>query len=155
MEDYVTMRSRVPAFGSWDSREYLPFTECFESARQAGLLRYTTYLDEEDDEDEGDHSGDLYVTGDLYQNDVVTPAVIVVPRSRPQSRRSAADAKQFEKQSGLEAADQRIAPLPVRVAKPVDEDLYQISPELLRHNVKKKRGLGFFVSCCLVPTCFM
>ncbi|KAG5071636.1 hypothetical protein JHK86_006847 [Glycine max] len=25
---------------------------------------------------------DLYVTGDLYENDVVTPAMIVVPRRR-------------------------------------------------------------------------
>lgn len=63
----------MPAFGSWDWNDNLPFTQCFESARQAGLLRYS-YSESED--------RDLYVTGDLYENDVVTPAMIVVPRRR-------------------------------------------------------------------------
>ena len=36
------------------------FTQCFESARQAGLLRYSYSADR-----------DLYVAGDLYENDVV------------------------------------------------------------------------------------
>ena len=63
--------NHVPAFGSWDWNDNVPFTQCFESARQAGLFRYS------DSEDR-----DLYVTGDLYQNDVVTPAMIVVPRRR-------------------------------------------------------------------------
>ncbi|KAH7550765.1 hypothetical protein JRO89_XS13G0265300 [Xanthoceras sorbifolium] len=43
----------------------------FDSARQAGLLRYSYSEDR-----------DLYVAGDLYENDVVTPAMIVVPRTR-------------------------------------------------------------------------
>lgn len=63
----------MPAFGSWDWNDNLPFTQCFESARQAGLLRYG-YSESED--------RDLYVTGDLYENDFVKPAVIVVPRRR-------------------------------------------------------------------------
>lgn len=65
-------RRRVPAFGSWDCDDNnLPFTQCFESARQAGLLRCSYSEDR-----------DLYVAGDLYENDVVTPAMIVVPRHR-------------------------------------------------------------------------
>ncbi|KAJ6687133.1 hypothetical protein OIU79_016795 [Salix purpurea] len=71
MEDYYFSRSHVPAFGSWDWNSDLPFTQCFESARQAGLLRYSYSEDR-----------DLYVAGDLYENDVVTPAMIVVPRRR-------------------------------------------------------------------------
>jgi len=63
----------VPAFGSWDWNDNLPFTQCFETARQAGLLR-CSYSESED--------RDLYVTGDLYENNVVTPAMIVVPRRR-------------------------------------------------------------------------
>ncbi|WOH09672.1 hypothetical protein DCAR_0729130 [Daucus carota subsp. sativus] len=61
----------VPAFGSWDCNDDLPFTQSFESARQAGLL-HSSYSEDRD----------LYVTGDLYQNDVVTLATIVVPRRR-------------------------------------------------------------------------
>lgn len=72
-EYYYYKRSchgHVPAFGSWDWNNDLPFTQCFESARQAGLLRYSFDSQERD----------LYVAGDLYDNDIVTPAMIVVPR---------------------------------------------------------------------------
>lgn len=76
MQDYYYYQrsgggTHVPAFGSWDWNSDLPFTQCFESARQAGLLRYSYSEDR-----------DLYVAGDLYENDVVTPAMIVVPRRR-------------------------------------------------------------------------
>ncbi|TKY61317.1 hypothetical protein E2542_SST11167 [Spatholobus suberectus] len=40
-------------------------------------------------------------------------------------------------------------PRPVRLPKPVDEDLYKIPPELLR-TTKRKKMLGF-ISKCLVP----
>lgn len=67
----------VPAFGSWDyGDDDLPYTQCFESARsQPAFARFAAYSDTADVEDR-----DLYVTGDLYQNDVVTPTVILVPR---------------------------------------------------------------------------
>lgn len=72
-QDYYLKRNHVPAFGSWDCNEDLPFTQCFETARQqAGLLRYSY----------SDQDRDLYVAGDLYENDVVTPAMIVVPRRK-------------------------------------------------------------------------
>ncbi|KAA8543564.1 hypothetical protein F0562_021690 [Nyssa sinensis] len=92
MEDF--RRNHVPAFGSWDCSDDLPFTQCFESARQAGLLRYKP------------------------------PSPVSPP-----------------------------PPLPRRQApKAVDEDLYKISPELLRAKPKGKRVLGFF-SSCMLPTC--
>lgn len=56
-------RRHVPAFGSWDCNGDLPFTQCFETAREAG-------------------ERDLYVAGDLYDSDGFTPAMIVVPRQR-------------------------------------------------------------------------
>ncbi|KAI9099624.1 hypothetical protein K1719_024629 [Acacia pycnantha] len=71
------MRSHVPPFGSWDWNDNLPFTQCFESATQAGFFR-CTFSDHSSDQDHRD----LYVAGDLYQNDVVTLAMIVVPRKR-------------------------------------------------------------------------
>ncbi|KAJ6403699.1 hypothetical protein OIU84_011994 [Salix udensis] len=85
MEDYYFSRSHVPAFGSWDWNSDLPFTQCFESARQAGLLRYSYSEDR-----------DLYVAGDLYENDVVTPAMIVVPRRREKRRRPRAKEEKRE-----------------------------------------------------------
>ncbi|KAK4408712.1 hypothetical protein Sango_0452200 [Sesamum angolense] len=71
MDEFNWRRRHVPAFGSWDCDYDTPFTQCFESARQAGIVRYSYSEDR-----------DLYVAGDLYENDVVTPAMIVVPRHR-------------------------------------------------------------------------
>ncbi|XP_062172626.1 uncharacterized protein LOC133878133 [Alnus glutinosa] len=140
MEDYCKM-SRVPAFGSWDWNDDMPFTQCFESARQAGLLRYS-YSEERD----------LYVAGDLYENDVVTPAMIVVPRRRNKVRDPYV--KEAKKESWVGCVEEPPSPAPVRrpTPKPVDEDLYKISPELLYAKRKKKRGLRFF-SSCLMPAC--
>ncbi|OMO96443.1 hypothetical protein COLO4_15265 [Corchorus olitorius] len=60
-------RSHVPALGSWEFwNNDLLFTQCFETAKPSGLLRYSYSQD-----------GDLYVSGDdLYENHFVTPAMI-------------------------------------------------------------------------------
>ncbi|KAF9688451.1 hypothetical protein SADUNF_Sadunf02G0198500 [Salix dunnii] len=118
------------AFGSWDWNSDLPFTQCFESARQAGLLRYSYSEDR-----------DLYVAGDLYENDVVTPAMIVVPRRRAKMRRPRAKEEKRE-QSWEVTGDVKESPSPPPLStrptpKPVDEDLYKISPELLFAKPKK------------------
>ncbi|XP_062081082.1 uncharacterized protein LOC133785880 [Humulus lupulus] len=140
MEDY--RRTHLPAFGSWDWNDNVPFTECFESARQAGLLRYSYSEDR-----------DLYVTGDLYENDVVTPAMIVVPRRRTKARdQHEKEAKQHQSWVTDLKEPPSPPPMPRPTPKPVDEDLYRISPELLFAKHKKKRGLSFF-SSCLLPTC--
>ncbi|KAL8170246.1 hypothetical protein V2J09_022050 [Rumex salicifolius] len=149
MDDY--RRSHVPAFGSWDYTDGLPFTQCFETARQ---VRYGCYPEDRD----------LYVAGDLYQNDVVTPAVILVPRRRTKGRH--AHAKKYQQEwapMGYDSCDTTKEPpspvnsppsLPPRrpTPKAVDEDLYKIPPELLHSRPKRKRGLGFF-SSCLLPVC--
>ncbi|KAH8517591.1 hypothetical protein Peur_049004 [Populus x canadensis] len=145
MEDYYYSRSHVPAFGSWDWNNDMPFTQCFESARQAGLLRYSYSEDR-----------DLYVAGDLYENDVVTPTMIVVPRRREKMRRPRAKEEKRE-QSWAVTSDVKESPSPPPMStrptpKPVDEDLYKISPELLYAKTKKRGGLCFF-SSCLMPTC--
>ncbi|KAB2074762.1 RPM1-interacting 4 -like protein [Gossypium arboreum] len=139
MDDYYR-RSHVPAFGSWDWNNDLPFTQCFETARPTGMLRYSYSEDR-----------DLYVAGDLYENDVVTPAMIVVPRRRTkvgQTHSKEGKKQRWEVSDGKEAPEPRPRPTP----KPVDEDLYKISPDLLYAKPKKKRGLSFF-SSCLLPTC--
>ncbi|GMH30975.1 hypothetical protein Nepgr_032818 [Nepenthes gracilis] len=122
MEEFK--RCPVPAFGSWDYAGNLPFTQCFESAREAGLLRYSYSEDR-----------DLYVAGDLYENDIVTPAVIVVPRRRIKGR--CRHAKEDKKQEWGYHTEEPPSPVnspplspPQRpIPKAVDEDLY-ILPEL-------------------------
>ncbi|KAM7501633.1 hypothetical protein LguiB_000537 [Lonicera macranthoides] len=155
-------RNQVPAFGSWDcSNDDLPFTQCFESAtRQAnGLIRHSYTYSQQQQQEEEDR--DLYVAGDLYANDVLTPAMILVPR-RINNNKVKSNQQQVkeERNVGWVKGDydydydelkeppspmvltQASAPaLPPRQApKPVDEDLYRISPELLF--AKSKRGLA-------------
>ncbi|GMP90216.1 hypothetical protein CsSME_00041445 [Camellia sinensis var. sinensis] len=147
MEEFSFRGSHVPAFGSWDcNNDDLPFTQCFESARQPGLHRYSYSEDR-----------DLYVSGDLYQNDVVTPAMIVVPRRRVSAKTHGKEAKR----KGWEVGDMKEPashvsppppPPPRNAPRAVDEDLYQISPDLLYAKLKRKRGRGLF-SSCLLPTC--
>ncbi|XP_056170940.1 uncharacterized protein LOC115690516 isoform X2 [Syzygium oleosum] len=133
---------QVPAFGSWDSYEGVPFTQCFDSARRAESLRYE-YCNED---------RDLYVDDGLYESDEVAPAVIVVPRRRTEVHDPHAEiVKEKRWPNDLEGS-----PIPgfhFRARpKPVDEDLYKVPAELLHVKPRKKRGSAFF-SSCLIPAC--
>ncbi|KAE9622126.1 hypothetical protein Lal_00033115 [Lupinus albus] len=143
MEEYYYKRSNVPAFGSWDWNDNMPFTQCFESARQVGLLHYT-YTESED--------RDLYVEGDLYENDIVTPTMIVVPRRRAKVRDQ--QEKEAKKKNWVRNVNVVEPPCSTSLSrptpKPVDEDLYKISPGFLYERTKKKRGLCFFSSCLCI-----
>ncbi|CAK9188570.1 unnamed protein product [Ilex paraguariensis] len=144
MDDFNFKTSHIPPFGSWDSSDDLPFTRCFESARQAGLHRHSSSEDR-----------DLDIDGDMYQNDVVTPAIIVLPRRRAKARYP--QVKEAKKEAWVVCNcdyDVKEPPSPVPespASKTVEEDLYRISPELL-HAKPRKRLWGFF-SSCLMPTC--
>ncbi|TMX05215.1 hypothetical protein EJD97_000959 [Solanum chilense] len=152
---YLMNRSHIPAFGSWDCNNDfpIPFTQCFESAKKVGLLRYS-YSDDRD----------LYVAGDLYQNDILTPAMIVVPRRKRKSSISDGVGKarkerwvvcNCEYEYDEEKKDISIVPPPpppIRASKAVDEDLYKISPQLLHYKPTRK-GVRRFFSSCLLPTC--
>ncbi|XP_010244077.1 PREDICTED: uncharacterized protein LOC104587988 [Nelumbo nucifera] len=147
-------RSHVPAFGNWDYANDLPITQYFESARQAGLLRYSAC------------ERDLYVVSDFYGNDdLKKPPKTAVSRRKTKEveKRYTQHDKEPKKQgrvcdvTGPPSKDQeayvhRHQPPPPRAPKAVDEDLYKIPPELLRSYPRKKKMFGFF-SRCLVPTC--
>ncbi|KZV15693.1 hypothetical protein F511_29060 [Dorcoceras hygrometricum] len=143
MEEFYFRRSHVPAFGSWDiCNEDLPFTQCFESARQAEALRYGYSEDR-----------DLYVAGDLYENDVVTPAVIVVPRRRKGKKGEDQKEKKLEEEWVVCdcECECEVNPAKVAVGKAVDEDLYKISPKLLRaHHTRR----AFDTYCSTEPYFF-
>ncbi|XP_060176629.1 uncharacterized protein LOC132606943 [Lycium barbarum] len=145
--NYYFKRSHVPAFGSWDCNNDdfpIPFTECFESARQAGLYNYSYSQD-----------SDLYVTGDLYQNHIVTPTMIVVPRRKKKAsyKEARKDAWEMGDCEGESPSPVPLSPPTAKpVPKPVDEDLYKISPDLL-YSKSKMKGIRGFISSCLLPTC--
>ncbi|XP_059306886.1 uncharacterized protein LOC132058375 [Lycium ferocissimum] len=153
---YLMNRSHIPAFGSWEScntDEFpVPFTQCFESARQVDLLRYSYSEDR-----------DLYVAGDLYQNDILTPAMIVVPRRKRRKSNEAVGKEgrkegwvvcnyEYDEVKKAVSAVPPSPPPPKMAANAVDEDLYKISPQLLYAKPERKGIRGFF-SMCLPPTC--
>nr|GMD28048.1 uncharacterized protein LOC109182886 [Ipomoea batatas] len=144
---YLTRKRHVPAFGNWDCNQDfpIPFTQCFESATHAGLR------------------GDLYVAGDLYDNHILTPAMIVVPRrkGKAQSYNNVGGGGGGKGLEGRKDAwvvcdcdcDNAPPPPPKRAPKAVDEDLYKISPDLLYSKPKQRRVWGFLLSCLRPSSC--
>ncbi|KAF9610671.1 hypothetical protein IFM89_023927 [Coptis chinensis] len=156
MDDFK--RSHVPAFGNWDYEDGLPITQYFESARQAGLFRYT-YNGE----------ADLYsCSGYDYEQDLYKkPATItVVPRRKMKTKeadyqphvtgqrkqRKVYDVEQTARQRQQCQKSKTVLPSN-RAPKAVDEDLYKIPPELLYSSYPKKKITFGFFSRCLVPSC--
>ncbi|KAL5712101.1 hypothetical protein ACHQM5_014303 [Ranunculus cassubicifolius] len=153
MDEYN--RSHVPAFGNWDYEDGLPITQYFESARQAGLLRYSY------------GEGDLYAYTGFYEEDKdlylkPTHTIAVVPRTKTRGAgREYNYGKEQKKQEWVHnngtlsssttssSRRQHVQTAP----KPIDEDLYKIPPELLYSNSKKRKRFGFFFSSCLMPSC--
>ncbi|XP_043721854.1 uncharacterized protein LOC122669217 [Telopea speciosissima] len=146
MDDY--RRSHIPAFGNWDYANDLPITQYFESARQAGLIRYSS------------EERDLYVVDDFYGDDLKKPVKTVVCRRKAKGaeRRYPTHVKEQRKQGRVcdvtepPSSEQKPHPYspPPRAPKAVDEDLYKIPPDLL-HNYPKRKKMGFF--SCLMPGC--
>lgn len=157
---------QIPAFGNWDFANELPITQYFETARQAGLIRYSSSSGESDPYVHvraAEH--DLYaVSVDYnkkpvrkatrnrerkYQNVMVNEKETTMNMNMRKQQGKVYDVmehprKQMNKKVHVSAPLQ-----PTRLPKPVDEDLYKIPPELLR-TTKRKKMLGF-ISKCLVP----
>ncbi|XP_057802207.1 uncharacterized protein LOC131017474 [Salvia miltiorrhiza] len=172
---------QIPAFGDWENANELPITQYFECARQAGLLRCScpgecggAYANNAaywgGGGGGGGGGGNPYGVG--YEKPLPRRLYAVPERKTrgtnkgyPQSNeqmkkvkvrdlmsqpRNQAPAhkhhqKQTTKSGNLVQQKSSVS------AKPVDEDLYKIPPELLE-NSKRKKMLGFF-SKCMVPPC--
>ncbi|RID43523.1 hypothetical protein BRARA_I00378 [Brassica rapa] len=145
-------RGDVPAFGSWNWNDAVPFTQCFETATtpQPAILHYAPYPQDRD----------LYLEDDLYDSHhhhhLVSPAVILLPRRK--SRVGQEPKRDTSKEEHNFKNEATRCPTPVekrRMAapKPVDEDLYKVSPQVISSKSTKKRG-GVFgcISRCFLPT---
>lgn len=156
--DECKRSGQIPAFGNWDYANELPITQYFETARQAGLVRYSSSSGESDPYVRTDR--------DLYAVDFKKPLRNIPPSkkgTRNRGRVVVVKDKDKEKEcvkvnmrkqgKVCDVTEQARKPVSqarvVRLAKPVDEDLYKIPPELLR-TTKRKKMLGF-ISKCLVP----
>ncbi|KAL5061227.1 hypothetical protein RYX36_032831, partial [Vicia faba] len=132
-QEYWKRSGQIPAFGNWDIANELPITQYFENARQAGLIRYSS--------SSGESGPYLHGEQDLYAVDSKKP---VEKDTRIRETRMRKDGKVYDvteysmkqtmnKKKILDVKDVVCkASLPTRNPKPVDEDLYKISPQLLR-----------------------
>lgn len=142
MEDYK--KYQIPAFGYWDFSDDLPITQYFESARHAGLLRYSA----------GDGERDLY--GDDLKmanvNVMMTTAAVSHPKIKKPLKPYQEEHVKEQKKLGRVCDMTEEEPRRTRAPKAVDEDLYKIPPELLHEKPKRSKMLGF-LSRCLVLSC--
>ncbi|XP_074311702.1 uncharacterized protein LOC141647426 isoform X2 [Silene latifolia] len=143
--------SQIPGFGNWDYDNELPITQYFESARQAGLSRYTsseqcnkphTVLPSKQGKVRKKRSdatqthtkeGSRKQAGKVFD---MTATELPNAHAPPAVYTNNKKQQQFEYEAGL-----------CRAPKAVDEDLYKISPHLLH----KKRSAGFFSRCLMSP----
>ncbi|XP_074321026.1 uncharacterized protein LOC141657632 [Silene latifolia] len=177
MDEWTKMRgSQIPAFGNWDYVNEMPITQYFECARQAGLIRYSSSSGECEHNNNNNNNYNnttIPASPDLYSLHYVNPPPH--PRSKQgkgrEKRSVGTHVREGNRKQAGKVYDVRVTELPktavkkkqtqshyqydaglgaqpCRAPKAVDEDLYQIPPELL----KRKRRMGFF-SRCLVPPC--
>ncbi|KAL6555601.1 hypothetical protein OROHE_007273 [Orobanche hederae] len=119
MEEHNFDVRPFPVFGSWNNITYDAMA-CAEKAI------YSCY-----------EGRDLYVVGDLYDNDVTTPTVIAVPRR--QRKEVYTKENKWMGSCELKAPP---SPVPAYLTPPVEEDLYKVSPGVMRAE-DKKRGKEF------------
>ncbi|XP_073134183.1 uncharacterized protein [Henckelia pumila] len=159
-EEFRLRRRRVPAFGSWDfdDTEYLSYTQCFETAARPGrtLLRNSFSEHNRDPFNANDHQVFRRIRRRLICSSCErqTSIISVEPQVLIKNDKWLVNGESIN--SGIMKVNSRPR-LPVISAvsetKAIDEDLYAISPELLRtHTTKRKKVWGIF-SSCIHPKC--
>ncbi|KAK7269095.1 hypothetical protein RIF29_21811 [Crotalaria pallida] len=174
MDEWRKRSGQIPAFGNWDLENDMPITQYFDCPRQAGLLRYSNSSSSASAETESDlytphshkptpHSAIKHEQGtrNRERRCPVAAANGMVKEKKNVNGNVIISRKQGKKVYDVVTEQPRKA---IRVSKqlhqhdtvprsppskPVDEDLYKISPDLL-HTTKRKKMLGF-ISKCLVP----
>ncbi|CAI8615640.1 unnamed protein product [Vicia faba] len=152
MNEYWKRSGQIPAFGNWDIANEFPITQYFENARQAGLICYTSSSSETDS----------YVR---QQHDYTVEFKKQVPKAtRIRYRNGIVNETSTRKHGKVyHATEYPSKPmndvvcigheLPSKqLPKAVDEDLYKISPQLLR-KTKRKKMFGFIFKCLLPCAC--
>ncbi|CAM8931244.1 unnamed protein product [Rhodiola kirilowii] len=142
MDGYCKKSGQIPAFGNWDYANDLPITQYFESARQAGLLRYT-YSDDSAEFKKPPHTATR--PKQKWQN----PRVATTDQTRHRNKSGELSARKTKEQN--DCVYKRKVKIVNILAKPVDEDLYKIPPELLRTSKTKK--MLDLLKRCLTPSC--
>ncbi|XP_058740618.1 uncharacterized protein LOC131612887 [Vicia villosa] len=154
MDEYWKRSGQIPAFGNWDFQNELPITRYFETARQAGLIHHPSSYGEADPYVRCEH--------DLYAVDFKKATRIrdrrytnsKVKETRLRKHGKVCDVTEYPNKplnkKKVNDVVHSARPLP---SKPVDEDLYKISPQLLR-TTKRKKMLGFISNCLLPTACF-
>ncbi|XP_058740617.1 uncharacterized protein LOC131612886 [Vicia villosa] len=152
MDEYWKTSGQIPAFGNWDYANEWPITQYFENARQAGLVPYSSSSGNSDPYAREEH--DLYIVEFKKQ----VPKEMRNRETRMRKQRKVYDVTDYPRKhpTNKKKVNDVVCSahqLPsTQFPKAVDEDLYKISPELLR-KTKKKKLLGFIFKCLLPTAC--
>ncbi|KAL5061226.1 hypothetical protein RYX36_032830 [Vicia faba] len=149
MNEYWKRSGQIPAFGNWDIANELPITQYFENARQARLIHYSSSSCETDLY-AVDHKKPVRkakrIRDRRYTNNMVNDTETTMKKQVKVYDVKEHTRKQTMNKKKVIHVDDVVHP------KPVDEDLYKISPQLLRKTKRllvQKKMLGFI--SCLVP----
>ncbi|CAM8979721.1 unnamed protein product [Rhodiola kirilowii] len=138
----------IPPFGNWDYAEELSYTHYFSCATQAaaaaaGCNTYSSYS-----------TGDLYAVDSSHCNTSSKKNQVMKEHRRQNVRTVYTTDQNHQQKQTMKQPRTKLnrarRESTCHYAKPVDEDLYKIPPELIRA-YKKKKMVGFFSR--LVPTC--
>ncbi|CBI28671.3 uncharacterized protein LOC100262060 [Vitis vinifera] len=153
--DVCKRSGQIPAFGNWDYANDLPITQYFESARQAGLIRFSSASGECDPSfASAPHPNRRPPPLHFQKENGRERRCSCAKEQKKQGRVCDVVAAPPRKQASAKQRSKQQPPAPTKAARPpkaVDEDLYKIPPDLL-HSSKRKKMWGIFPSC-LVPTC--
>ncbi|CAL5194964.1 unnamed protein product [Lathyrus oleraceus] len=133
---------QIPAFGNWENANELPITQYFENARQAGLVRYNS-SSSETDLYAVDHKKPVgkvtRIRDGRYTNAMVNDTETMRKQVKVYHITEHPRKQTMNKKKVIQVNN-------VVRPKPVDEDLYKISPECLR-TTKRNKMLSFIFKC--------
>ncbi|XP_020591359.1 uncharacterized protein LOC110032165 [Phalaenopsis equestris] len=146
----VRKRLQIPTFGNWDYSDEMPITHYFESARKAGLVR--AGLSEASYEEDLCNVPVAMPVKLAYQDGVYRRKVRKRNGNGGEEKGYLKEEKQ-RKQGTVSGDVARPPRKSVAAPKAVDEDLYEIPPELLYQKPKRKRFLRIFFTGCMGLNC--
>ncbi|KAL9667182.1 hypothetical protein QQ045_001531 [Rhodiola kirilowii] len=128
---YIMSGNTIPPFGNWDYADELSYTHYFSCATQAAAAGCNTYSS--------------YSTGDLYAVDSSKKSQVMKEHRRQNVRTVYTNDQNHQQKQTMKQPRTKLnrarREATCHYAKPVDEDLYKIPPELIRAYKKKKFDL--------------
>ncbi|CAN8300474.1 unnamed protein product [Cochlearia groenlandica] len=150
----------IPRFGEWEEANEMPITQYFDNPTQAGLLRHhftsgssasttTTTTSSSSSSSSSTEALKLASHHPRQRTRHHLPSRQTMGTRGPQRRVRDVSSQTDKYYVDVNGVKQFQNDVVVKIAKPVDEDLYKISPDLIYSSTRRKKMSGFLA--CLVP----